>query len=157
MAAVGSATEEPASVSYGLEQKWLEEFFDNTHAVYQYRIVEINGVGEEAFSCESGSVFSDWEACLDAAQKFRVFCHDLKILIFKTRLDKDDEIEEMDLWCRKDGTVLSVDHTIIDDGSACKMRYGTFDDLRFVFPVSFQKGDILWDPESWRGPVAVKK
>lgn len=127
-----------------LERKWLKEFYETAHAVYRFKV---SGKDEgDAYEKESDCIFSSAETCLEAAKKAGDFLDDLTICMFKRTLDSENDFNYMELVCRGDGAIVSIDLWGIENEAEDTLRNESFDNLWFAFPVPFQKGDILWNP-----------
>ena len=145
-----------------LERKWLNEFYENKNSVYRFEIFG-KDYGKK-YEEESECFFSSAKACLEAAKKEGDFLEDLTVCISKRTLDDENEQSGRNLlYCREDGTVLSIDFRGIENETEFSLHYNSFDYLWFAFPVPFQKGDILWDPvcsgeedDFCTGPIVIE-
>lgn len=127
-----------------LERKWLKEFYENDQAVYQFKVFGKDEV--RAYERENKCVFSSAEICLEAAKKDRDFLEDLTICVTKRILDDENASSYMELYCRGNGDILSIDLWGNENKAEDALHRESFDNLWFAFPVPFEKGDILWDP-----------
>ena len=128
-----------------LERKWLKEFYENDNAVYRFKVL---GKDEEkVYEDESGCIFSCAEACLEAAKQAGSFLYDLTICLTKKTLNDENNFNYIEVFCRGNGDILSIDLWGSENEAEDELRRESFDNLWFAFPVPFQKGDILWNPK----------
>lgn len=126
-----------------LQNMYIEELYrSDGHAVYQYRWV----YNDSDDWCDDEDIFSSFDACCNAIENEEEDIR--KIAVRKRRVDESFYLEGIML---PNKTLLSVEPSRIDNEDEDQLYRQSFDGFWFDFPVPFQRGDILWDPERQTG------
>ena len=146
------------------ENEWIgpfiATFYDGKNAVYTYAV---KGTAKDPCSEEKlyidttrldiGKMFSSVDKCLNDERLKEVFAcfEDVDVSITKHTLDS---VETSKIRLNKDGKLVSLTGLTLHNDK----EYGyfsAFHKLMFKFPVPFQKGDILWVPNTGIYPIVV--
>ena len=147
------------------ENKWIEAFieafYDGKNAVYTYVVkgTTKDPCGEEKLyididSFKIGKMFSSVDKCLNDERLNEVFAYfeDVDVYITKHTLDS---VEKGKIRLNKDGKIVSfTGSTRLNYKEYC--YFSAFNKLMFKLPVPFQKGDIIWVPNTMIYPIVVE-
>lgn len=134
-----------------MENRWIEDFCrQDGNAVYHLRIQK------RKFWIDENTVFSSFEKCYNEALNGNDSKNAIKFIIEKGHLDQP--WQEYEAIYSAKGEIMSITLNDIQNDFDDILKWHSFDGLGFTFPTPFQKGDIVWEPESegdCKGPFVL--